>query len=76
VTTKVAKWIQDLVGGEHLEIGMVTKHPETGKTVKITGGQYWGEYGLSNFWYWREVLPGGSLSEVEEHGYGWIPGHG
>jgi len=44
-------------------------HP-SGRTVQITSGQYWGTHGLSNFWYWREVLADGSLGE-EENGYGW-----
>jgi len=74
--TKVAQWVRNIVErefGGHLEVGMVTTNPETGKAVRITDGQYWGEHGLSNFWYWREVLPDGSLSEVEGHGYGWQP---
>ena len=72
--TQVAEWVQELteeVFGPHLEIGMVVQHPRTGKTVKITDGRYWGTYGLSNFWYWREVLPDGTLSDVLEQGYWW-----
>lgn len=70
---KVEDWVKDFVedGKTYLEIGMITKNPKTGKTVKITRGQFWGKYGLSNFWFWREVLENGELSEVEESGYGW-----
>jgi len=59
--------------GSHLEVGMVTRHPKDGKIVYITKGEYLDStYGrLSNFWHWREVLQDGSLSNNEEHGYGW-----
>jgi len=57
--------------GSHLEVGMVTKHP-FGRLVKITGGAFWGTYGLSNHFYWREVIDdSGRLSDWEESGYGW-----
>lgn len=66
-------WVKDLVeevtGGPPFEIGDTVLHP-SGRKVKITSGQYWGRYGISNFWYWREVKPDGSLGP-EEHGYGW-----
>jgi hypothetical protein len=54
----------------NMKIGEITTHPD-GRKVKIISGQYWGTYGLSNFWYWREVLQDGTLSEKIEHGYGW-----
>lgn len=57
--------------GKPLSVGLVCKHPD-GRTVKITSGQYWGTYGLSNFWYWREVMPDETLADKEEHGYGWL----
>lgn len=70
----VAPWAKELteevMGGPPFAVGDQVKHPD-GRTVQITSGQYWGEHGLSNFWYWREVLPDGSLSPTEEHGYGW-----
>jgi hypothetical protein len=53
-----------------MEIGKTLPHPD-GRMVKIIGGKYWGEHGLSNFWYWREVMPDGSLAATEECGYGW-----
>lgn len=71
--TEVSAFVKDLVEEEinHLEIGLVTQNPRTGKTVKITRGAFWGKYGLSNFWHWREVMEDGNLSEIEECGYGW-----
>ncbi len=70
----VEQWVRDLVeriaGGSKMEVGATLPHP-SGRTVRITGGQYWAPGGFSNFWYWREVLPDGTLSETEEHGYGW-----
>ena len=51
--------------------GDIVKHPD-GYEVKITSGYYLDPtYGrLSNFWYWKRVLPDGKLGK-EEHGYGW-----
>lgn len=69
----VEQWIKDLtesiLGSAPFAVGDIVKHPD-GRTVKITSGQYWGTHGISNFWYWREVLPNGELGP-EEHGYGW-----
>lgn len=72
--TLVKKWVRDLceeiTGGAPFKIGDRVKHP-SGRTVQIIDGQYWGLHGLSNFWYWREVLSDGSLSKKKESGYGW-----
>jgi hypothetical protein len=37
--------------------------------IKIKDGQYWGTYGLSNFWYWYRLDENGNIIK-EEHGYG------
>lgn len=70
----VASWVKDMceevLGKTKMRIGKTVIHPD-GRRVKITSGRYWGEFGVSNFWYWREVLPGGKLADKEEHGYGW-----
>lgn len=72
--TQVAPWVRDMtesiLGGTPFKIGDRVEHPD-GRTVEITDGQYWGTHGLSNFWYWREVLADGTLAELVEHGYGW-----
>lgn len=72
--TRVEKWVIDIVekynGPAPFKIGDTVKHPD-GRTIRIVGGQYWGEYGISNFWYWREVFPDGSISQTDECGYGW-----
>jgi hypothetical protein len=70
VSAAIRSLTESVIGGAPFAIGDRVTHP-SGRTVEITGGQYWGTYGLSNFWYWREVMPDGSLSEIEEHGYGW-----
>jgi hypothetical protein len=64
--------------GSPLEIGMVTQHPADGRTVEIIDGQFLDPtYGrLSNFWWWREVFPDGSISLTEESGYGWSANRG
>lgn len=72
--TRVEKWVMDIVekynGPSPFKIGDTVKHPD-GRTVRIVAGQYWGEFGISNFWYWREVLEDGSISQKDECGYGW-----
>lgn len=70
VSIAVRRLTESVIGGPPFKIGDTVSHPD-GRTVRITNGQYWGTHGLSNFWYWREVLPGGALSETLEHGYGW-----
>ncbi len=71
--TYPAEWIREIteefIGGSQLKVGATVQHPD-GRTVKITKGQYWGEFGVSNFWYWCEVKEDGSMGP-EEHGYGW-----
>lgn len=70
VNPLVKEMVEELAGPcAQWQIGMDVRHP-SGRTVRLTGGQYWGRHGVSNFWYWREVLPDGSLGP-EEHGYGW-----
>ena len=49
---------------EDVKLGDQVKHPEHG-LVTITGGQYWGERGVSNFWYWEDA------KGKKHHGYGW-----
>lgn len=57
----VEKWVRDLVesvaGGAPVEIGKFYQHPEDG-LIQITGGQYWGQHGVSNFWRWTVVATG------------------
>jgi len=69
-------WVKQIVeesgfSGQKLSIGKIVRRPN-GDMVKITKGQFWGEYGVSNFWYWRKVLKNGEFGK-EEHGYGWDP---
>lgn len=66
----VEQWVKDLVGPTKMTTGATLKHPD-GYEVKIVAGQYWGEYGLSNFWYWKRYTRSGRLSRKTEHGYGW-----
>jgi hypothetical protein len=42
---------------------------EVDEIVKVINGQYWGEYGVSNFWYWRIVGKNGQLSKNTYCGY-------
>jgi len=32
-----------------------------GTPVFITGGEYMGTYGISNYWYWRKIKSDGTL---------------
>lgn len=75
--SELLPWVQEIVEtcfpGPYLEIGMETTHPVTGRRVKIVGGEYWGDHGISNFWYWRRIKKDGTLFKKLEHGYGWRP---
>jgi hypothetical protein len=71
VSPAVVNMVESIGGGEPFEIGDIVDHPKQGK-VKITDGQYWGTYGVSNFWYWKKVMPDGTLSKKTYHGYGWL----
>lgn len=70
----ISEWAKQMVelnlGGPPFAVDDIVRHP-SGREVQITSGQYWGKYGLSNYWEWREVLPDGTLSEQVEKGYGW-----
>lgn len=72
----VAEWVKEMtesvMGGPPFKIGDIVKHPD-GRMVKIVDGQYWGEHGLSNHWYWRPVDKNGKFCGPEECGYGWTP---
>lgn len=77
----VKEMCEDVFGREHLEIGKrykIKNHKDlqpyerqhqNGTVVEVTGGQFWGERGLSNFWYWREVGSDGKLKKKQFHGY-------
>lgn len=72
---QLAREINEDARNPSLVIGAIVTHPD-GRRVKIVDGQYYGGPpgpfgGVSNFWYWREVQPDGSLSDTKEHGYGW-----
>jgi len=66
----VKEIIEDSIDGRPLRVGERVKHLD-GRLVEITKGQFYGTYGVSNFWHWEEVLEDGSLGP-EEHGYGWF----
>ena len=48
-------------------IGMKMVHVKSGRPVVVTGGSYYGDYGISNFWEWRYDDGGGDI----EHGHGY-----
>ena len=62
---------EEVLGPAPFAIGDRVPHPD-GRLVEITGGQWWGTHGLSNYWYWKPVLSDGTLGE-QESGYGWSP---
>lgn len=72
VSPAIKALVEDVCGGPPFAIGDVVLDQEGKRKVEIVAGQYWGEAGLSNHWSWREVLPDGSLGQIE-HGYGWRP---
>lgn len=56
--------VENVLGPSPLEVGKKYIHPEDG-IIEVTGGQYWGEHGLSNHWHWVVVATG-----EEKNGYG------
>lgn len=73
--TRVAPWVQKITekhfGAAPFKVGDVVPHSD-GRMVKILNGQYWGEFGISNFWNWQEVKNGKLVGKIES-GYGWRP---
>ena len=63
----LAREVTEEMGGESVKwtLGMHITHPD-GYEVEIINGQYWGTYGLSNFWCWKRLD-----TDEEECGYGW-----
>lgn len=55
---------EEVFGPAPVEVGKRYEHPEDG-VITITSGQYWGEHGISNFWYWTVEATG-----EKKHGYG------
>ena len=50
--------------------GKVYEHPDQGP-IYVTSGSYYGAHGrISNHFYWKKVLPCGSLDDHEDSGYG------
>ena len=60
----VEQWVKDIVGNSPLAVGNHYLHPKDG-IIKVIGGRFWGEHGVSNFWFW-EVLETGET----HNGYG------
>ena len=50
----IKKWVRDMVEQvlpQRAKVGDVIEI--NGRKAKITSGQYWGTYGLSNHWHWK-----------------------
>jgi hypothetical protein len=56
-------------GKSAMKIGHIIKHPD-GRYVEVVDGCLWADGGYSNFWFWREVKPDGTLGRLE-YGDGW-----
>lgn len=69
VSEGVGSAVEAMFGVGGLAVGCTVRHPD-GRVVIITYGEAFGTYGLADLWYWREVLPDGSLAH-EEEGRGW-----
>jgi hypothetical protein len=72
----VQPWVKALtesvLGGAPFAVGDVVKHPD-GRQVRIVGGRYWGDRGLSNHWTWQPLDVEGRDVGDRESGYGWQP---
>lgn len=69
ISSDIRDMVESIIGPAPMKIGDIVTHP-SGRKVKIISGQFWGTYGLSNHWVWKEVHEDGTLGK-EEHGYGW-----
>lgn len=70
--TQTAKAIVDRRVKRIPHIGDQIIHPTHG-LVELVGGQFWGTYGISNFWYWRKIGKRGKPIGKLYSGYGgWI----
>ena len=71
IQAAVNTMLEDLAKQSNMKIGEVVKHPD-GRNVKVVEGHYLDPVfkRVTNFWYWREVLPNGELGS-KECGYGW-----
>lgn len=62
--------------GNDLEVGsyfIIRPHGDINKPgipIYIVDGEFWGKYGLSNYWKYRIVNPDGSLQETIISSYG------
>ena len=61
-------WFEAVVAPPAYKVGSVVIID--GKKAKITGGQWWGTYGLSNHWSWKFYTKKGNLSRIQHSGYG------
>lgn len=64
---RIEPWVQNIIGdywAPSLRVGETYVHPEDG-VIKIVSGEFWGNHGVSNFWYWDVVATG-----ERKHGYG------
>jgi hypothetical protein len=51
------EFTKSVLGGPTVAIGKTYLHPQDGP-VRITDGEWWGTYGLSNFWFWTVLSTG------------------
>lgn len=58
------------VSPRYAGVGGICRHPD-GYLVKIVSGEYEVDHRISNFWYWKKLLPNGNESWETYHGYGW-----
>lgn len=66
----IQELVESVIGGAPFAVGNTVQHPD-GRAVKITGGQYYSNGRLSNFWYWHPVDAKGKPAGPTECGYGW-----
>lgn len=82
----VVEFVHAIMGGSRLAVGAIYlwdrnadrekggSAESVGVPVEITGGQYWGAYGVSNFWDWQLLNPEGRPDGKKYCGYDNIEG--
>lgn len=62
---------ESFLGGPHLEIGQVYRHPQETRLLRVSSGAYLRNGRISNWWTWTYVDPMGVDTDDTGEGYGW-----
>lgn len=60
----VEDWVKRLVesAAPHQKLVVGNRYLWRNRIVRVTGGKYWGEHGICNFWDWIDTETGETFS--------------